>query len=854
LAFAKASLSKAELRGINGANTYIAAGPILNGGRTRALAFDKDYNGTTNRTLIAGGVSSGLFKSTDGGVNWQFVHPQNETHNVTCVAQDPRVGNRNVWYAGSGEYTGASPAIPLSTVYLGNGLLKSTDNGNTWTPLTSTQGNPNSFDNTFDLCYRIVVHPTNGNVYVATHGRVMRSTDGGTTFSSIFGTNTSFTTSSNRGMTDVAITSTGKVYVILCGNNPDATQIGLWESSTGDAGSFNRIAGGAVDQPTGWKAPAAWGRPKLSLAPSDNNILYILYENFNSSTTPASLFRMFSGLFGNTFSENRQANLYGLRNGSIVDRINLQGGYDIDVAVHPTDPEVVYIAGTNIYRSNDAFASTNSLYYMGGYSSSTFSDPEGISHPDQHIITFDPTNADRLVVGNDGGFQITPNARATTVTWQNGNAGYQSLQYYYVAMDPTAGVNAFAGGAQDNGTAYRDVLNLFNLVTNPDDHIFIIGGDGCSTGMTGQMPSGNRYVYGGIQLGFMVRYKLNSPRTSTTINPTGASGSPGGLFVTLFGVDQDNNNNAIYARNDSLWATTSAETVTPATWSLMTGVAPSVAGTITALGFTRGNYSASSSLYFGNNIGKVYRMDDPFGSGLFSAPVDITPILMPSSYVYDIAVNPRSADSVMVVVANYNVESIFITGNARSASPTWTAIEGNLTTPSIRSCEFAITPNGKTELYVGTSVGLYSTDNIQGGQTVWVNEGTGAMKTAIVNSMAYRPSDRTLLVGTHGNGMFYTQISNSPTNVSTITNDKSFIVNAYPTLTNNKITFAKGNQAGISKIDISIADINGRMVLNKTAAYQTGELDLSKLSNGVYILNIWSDNKKYRFVQKFIKQ
>src|SRR6186997_3022654 len=113
-------------------NNYIPAGPNNNGGRTRAIAYDVRYNGTTNRVLIAGGVSGGLFRSTDGGANWTKVTPANEVHNVSSIAQDPRPGNQDKWYAGGGEYVGSSTDAS-GAGYLAYGLLRSTDNGITWT-------------------------------------------------------------------------------------------------------------------------------------------------------------------------------------------------------------------------------------------------------------------------------------------------------------------------------------------------------------------------------------------------------------------------------------------------------------------------------------------------------------------------------------------------------------------------------------------------------------------------------------------------------------------------------------------------------------------------------------------------
>ncbi|NCU06220.1 MAG: hypothetical protein GXC73_19865, partial [Chitinophagaceae bacterium] len=69
-------------------NTYTAAGPSQNGGRTRAVAYDMRNNGV----MLAAGISGGIFRSTDGGATWTFVNPTNDVRIVSCFAQDPRPG------------------------------------------------------------------------------------------------------------------------------------------------------------------------------------------------------------------------------------------------------------------------------------------------------------------------------------------------------------------------------------------------------------------------------------------------------------------------------------------------------------------------------------------------------------------------------------------------------------------------------------------------------------------------------------------------------------------------------------------------------------------------------------------
>src|SRR5436190_12221412 len=66
----KGSSTGSGAQGMEDLNNYIAAGPDSIGGRTRAVVFDKRYNGTSNRVILSGSVSGGIFRSAVGGSNW----------------------------------------------------------------------------------------------------------------------------------------------------------------------------------------------------------------------------------------------------------------------------------------------------------------------------------------------------------------------------------------------------------------------------------------------------------------------------------------------------------------------------------------------------------------------------------------------------------------------------------------------------------------------------------------------------------------------------------------------------------------------------------------------------------------
>jgi hypothetical protein len=858
-------------------NTYIAAGPNADGGRTRVVVPDVRYNGGTNRVILAAGVSGGIFRSTDNGLSWTWVSPENEIHAVTSIAQDPRAGFQDTWYAGGGEGNGASTNI-YTAFHGGLGLLKSTDNGLTWTrsdpvirdnnaiqSILST-GVLEALDNPFDLVHRIAVNPANGHVYVAGHRRIMRSTDGGANFFVVLGGATP--AGSITGQTEVVIKPDGsKIYAGFAGDNPDVGLVGVWESSTGNPDlqgqanvNWTRIAGSNADNPNGWNAPGGWSRIVMAIAPSNANSLYVAYENNSAAGSEIDFFK--ANLSNSTWSD-RSINMSALRNGSTSTPVETQGGYDLHIAVKPNDENTVFVAGVNLFRSSDGFSTTSNNRYLGGYSSNTFS---GYTHPDFHYISFAPNDPNRMFVGNDGGVQLTDNCSAANVAWVNLNNNYQTFQYYHVAIDPTQNALNFTGGTQDNATSFRDGTGLLNFLGgtpgSPDDHWLLIGGDGVACGISNKDANNNnrQFLFAGYYEGNIFRTRLFNDGSSfnTAIRPASTGD---GLFVTYFHLDNDNTNNLYLVSTDTLYRTTSSSTVNSSTWTRMSGVDNALSGFITSMATSRGGYVPANKLFIGTSNGNVFRLDDPANAASNTAPVNIlspaSGLITTGSVVLDIAVNARNHDTVMAVVSNYGVNSIFFTGNATSASPAWQVIDGNISLPSIQSCEIVVKTTG-VEYYVGTSVGLFSTTAVSGASTSWVREGAGMMKFAVVRSLAYRWNDNTLLVGTHGNGMFYSQIGNAvnvTTNVNEpVRNNRDFISKVWPIPANNVINYQIGGMSGITRVRVDITDAAGKLVMRREEGYNNNTLDISRLPAGSYVLTISSQQKNQQKVQPFIKQ
>lgn len=820
LQFKKATGKKTSI-----SNTYVSRGPSNLGGRTRALVIDA--SDTSGNTIISGGVSSGVFRTTDGGNTWTKVSNNDEIHNVTTIAQDPRAGFQNVWYYGTGELTGNSAT--LGSTYRGLGVWKSVDGGITWSQIAETSSDFHRFDSFFDFVNKLEVNPVTGDLFIATTGRIYR-------YDGVNLTEELVIPDRRGGFTDVVINKKGRVYAAIAGNS----SVGGVHTSPNGNGSWTKIA--ENDNPSGWSAD---GRIVLGTAPSNDDALYVIYENGKISDSDTDTFNIEADLWKYNFSTsswtNYSSKMPDEEGGDLVgnDPFAVQGGYDLEIAVKPDDENFVVIGGTNIYRIRN-ITSDETFTRIGGYknnlSYATY-DVGGVDHhPDIHELVFDTQDPTILFSGTDGGVHKT-DVLDETITWTNLNNNYLTYQYYFVTMLQEDGNDIVFGGAQDNGTTiggtdigFSDNSTMFQFA----------GGDGVAVGLALESTnSRNLLRYYGFQNGPIFRFNNGF----TSIRPENSESQ----FVTYFYLDPDNSNALYYAGESTLYATNDSENVTETTWRNLGNLDTNEF--IRTFATTRGVYDSSNSyLFIGGQNGGIFRLKNPQNSTDLSSAKNITPSEATTNFftiVSGIAVHPTNPDIVLAVYSNYGIKNIFLTTNATADLPTWTLIENNLDNHSVRSA--AITQVGtETRYFVGTARGLYSSTDPTNSD--WEIEGSSTIGLAVISSLVYRPSDNKLLVGTHGNGMFETTVQGVLSTNSF--KEEATSLNLYPNPANKTLNINGNFIQDNDKISYEIFNYLGKSILKGDLT--NTEINIEQLEKGAYILNVLSKNKRQTL--KFVKQ
>jgi hypothetical protein len=842
-------------------------GPANIGGRMLCIAIDID----NENHLLAGSASGGMWESTDRGRNWHKTTAPEAEQSATCLVQDTRPGKHHIWYYGTGEMlstTDRNISTNARTIGIGNGIYKSTDNGASWQPLAATQVTSQAhLLEVFQGIWRIVADPVRMDkdiVFAACYGAIMRSENGGASWEVTLGDleNKSFAS-------DLAITADGVLYAALgsfCLAVEPPGKAGIWRSTDGI--NWNKIT------PAGF--PQDNRVTRLALAPSNEKVMYVFTESqspdlnpFNGYPNSVNTFwkMTWSTTTDSPLWENRTPGMPGGGDGSINNfpySFVVYGGYTFSMGVKPDNEEVVFLGGMNLYRSENGFADRLTTTYMGGYPY----DMDSIHqlHPDQHGITFLPSNPAMMFMANDGGISLTNNCMADSsqVTWERLNNKLTTTQFYSIAIDKgSSGDDWVLGGLQDNNWYY-------SVTDDPSELWFNI--DICYDGFATCVAPDWEYCAISAYSGNIWTTRFDNGMHTTDIfsqlpdtllkyyDPAMGSNAlfP---FYQNFALDP-NNYESFYLptitsiwRKDNLKASAYDSTLRNSGWSHLSHVDVGSASEISCITISK---APANRLYYGTNLGKVFRLDEANTGN--PVPVDITGSNFPANgFVAFIDANPDNADHLMVTFSNYGVQSLFHSADGGS---TWTAVGGNLEQfpdgsgdgPSIR-CTKLLSYQGKKIIFAGTSCGLFSTTALKGDSTVWIKEGATTIGNVIVDMADVRQTDGFIAIGTHGNGVYSTWF-NAASGIGKETAASSVQAgNIYPNPVNNEAALELVAEQTV-KLRTTIYSGTGKLVkrlpdktLQPGKQYLT--IQFGELPPGSYYLTL--DSGKGLIVRKVLK-
>ncbi len=450
----------------------------------------------------------GMFKSTDGGANWEYKGLP-ESHHIGRIVLHPEDPNI-VWVAALGH---------LYSPNNERGIYKTTDGGETWTQTLFVNENAGAID--------LIIDPDDQNIlYASTWQRerrawnfvesgegsgIYKSENGGETWNLLTTGNSGFPTGEGTGRIGITLTkSDGKsiLYAILDNYNRRPKEDKKEEDDALKKDDLRNISKDEFlklekdkleDYLKNNGFPEKYSVDKVrEMIKSDqikplDLVEYLEDANsllFDTPVKGAEVYR--SDDEGKTWKKTHE--------GYLDQVYNSYGYYFGLIRVSPHDPEKIYIAGVPVLRSED-----------GG---KTFKNITGDNvHVDHHALWLNSDRDKHLILGNDGGINISYDDGESWIKCNSPAVG----QFYSVAVDDEKRYNIY-GGLQDNGVWVGPSNSKSNTRWHSSGHYpysSIMGGDGMQVAIDNR---NHNIIYTGFQFGNYFRIDRES-RKRTFITP-----------------------------------------------------------------------------------------------------------------------------------------------------------------------------------------------------------------------------------------------------------------------------------------------------------------------------------------------
>ena len=614
--------------------------------------------------IYAGGAQGGVWKSTDAGDSWTPLTDQECSLAMGHIAIDPE--DPDIVYAGTGEqhFSGDS--------YYGCGVLRSLDGGDTWEQFGA------------DVFVESRRGEGRGGARIA---RVVidRATAGSTDSTIVLAASTYGLYRSTNSGRDWERVVSGIATDVLA--HPDEDSV-FYAAVHGTEVYRSTDTGESWEEASEGMSFSNARRINLAISHSDPDILYASFQTGDAEGRGLRMYRTDDGA-----EEWEKLDASGADCG-------YQCWYDMTIAVDPEDPETVYFGAVVMQRSTD-----------GG---ETFSRHHNGIYVDEHYLVFDTvSDPEALYLANDGGVYRTTNGGGS---WTSLATDLAVAQYYRgIALHPSdPGVTL--GGTQDQGTQRSSAgTGVWEK---------IMGGDGGYTAFDVEDPE---TWYGELQ--WIANSGYSGPRKNGNPAMTGIDRSEPGLFIPPLVMDPIDSRR-LYFGVRSLYRTDNSA----GQWHRIYRASEN--SVVSAIGLTPsdGN-TVYAALLYGQVVvtrdgGRTWQQS---GSGL------------PDRFIGDVAVHPDHPDQAYAVAGGFNNGHVFHTTDGGRS---WRDRTGNLPDHPVNAIVYD--PADLEGVFIGTDLGVFHSAD---GGDYWTRL-DDELPNAAVFDLATWPGTSRLVAATHGRGMF----------------------------------------------------------------------------------------------------
>jgi photosystem II stability/assembly factor-like uncharacterized protein len=627
-----------------------------------------------SKILFVGTAGGGAWKSTNHGNSWTLLPTTDMlAAGISDIAISP--SNPNVMYLGTGD----ANTVLGGNDYYSLGLLKSTDGGQSW----NLTGLSYAIDDR-RMVSSIAVHPGDENKLIAaTSSGMAKSTDGGATWET--------TSDSRLAFKDVEMKFDEPEVMI---------------ASTIDRGGNARIYH-STDFGDTWERVVSLGnsvRIELDVSHSDSEKMYAVA----SQTYPYSFHSFLQSSDG---GENWTTVADAINNKNILGRksngepigdnpnVSDQGFYDLCLAVSPKNSNEIIVGGVYTFATgNDG---NNWTYVKMGAQ----------SHADQHYLQY-TENADTLYIANDGGLWRVPVSKGTPEFISRD----MNISQFYRASISQQNEKIVIAGAQDNATFFNNGSYWQRK----------LGGDGMDCLIN---PSNDSYIFASLYYG-SVALSTNKGNNFTYVMSESISGEKG-AWVSPIAISESRPNVA-YIGMDNVWRSTSYGN--KGTWQKMTNFTSNMNFDFIAVAPSNNNYvyaGVGGSIYFTKNDWISY---------------DKIPGVTGS--VSRIAVDPKNPERIFVSKYGYSkTNKVWMYDGSE-----WTNLTGNLPNVSVRCIIYQ--KNSPDRIYIGNDLGVYYSDYNSGN---WQRYGSD-LPYVMVDDLEIQENTGKMIAATYGRGLWEVEL------------------------------------------------------------------------------------------------